>query len=58
MKLRQIKSSTVSLFVAALLMLVTGTYTDNGGFQLAGAILLVVVLITAFNQARDRNTPA
>lgn len=58
MKLRQIKSSTVSLFVAALLMLATGTYTDNGGFQLAGVILLVVVLITAFNQARDRNTPA
>lgn len=58
MKLKQIKSGTVSLFVAALLMLATGTYTDNGGFQLAGVILLVVVLITAFNQARDRNTPA
>lgn len=58
MKLKQIKPSTVSLFVAALLMLATGTYTDNGGFQLAGIILLVVVLITAFNQARDRNTAA
>jgi len=54
MNLRQITPATISLLVAALVWLLVGTYTDNGGFQLAGVILLVVVLITAFNQARDR----
>ena len=54
MQLSQIKTTTISLLLAALVMVVVGTYTDNGGFQLAGVILLVVVLITAFNQARDR----
>ena len=54
MQLSQIKPTTISLLLAALVMVVVGTYTDNGGFQLAGVILLVVVLITAFNQARER----
>ena len=54
MHLSQIKPTTISLLLAALVMVVVGTYTDNGGFPLAGVILLVVVLITAFNQARDR----
>ncbi len=54
MDLRQIRPTTISLLLAALVMAAVGTYTDNGGFQLAGVILLVVVLITAFNQARGR----
>jgi ABC-type transport system involved in cytochrome bd biosynthesis fused ATPase/permease subunit len=56
MALRNIKPTTLALLLAALVMLAVGTYTDNGGFQLAGVILLVVVLITAFNQARDRGS--
>ena len=57
MQLSQIKPTTISLLLAALVMVVVGTYTDNGGFQLAGVILLVVASITAFNQARKRRTP-
>ena len=56
MNLKQITSSTISLIVAAILLLVVGTYTDNGGFQLAGAILLTIPIITAFNQARKRDS--
>ena len=55
MHFRQIKPSTIALLVAALVMLAVGTYADNGGFKLAGIILLVVVLITEFNQARHQN---
>ena len=55
MNLKQITSSTISLIVAAILLLVVGTYTDNGGFQLAGG-LLTITLITAFNQARQRDS--
>ncbi len=57
MQLSQIKPTTIALLLAALFMVVVGTYTDNGGFQLAGIILLVVVLITAFNQARQQGKP-
>lgn len=54
MSIKQISTSTIAILVAALFVLATGSYTDNGGFQLAGALLLVVGLILAFNQASDR----
>ena len=56
MNLKQITSSTISLIVAAILLLVVGTYTENSGFQLAGAILLTITIITGFNQARKRDS--
>ena len=58
MNLKQITSSTLALLIAAAFVLLVGTYTDNGGFQLAGALLLVVALILAFNQARRRGGSA
>lgn len=54
MNLKQIKSGTISLLVAGVLMLVVGTYTANGGFQLAGGLLLVVTVILAISQAASR----
>lgn len=53
MKLQQITSSTVALLLAALLVLLTGIYTDNGGFQLAGALLLLVAVLLAFKQGTN-----
>lgn len=55
MNLKQITPSTISLIVAAIMLVAAGTYTDNSGFQFAGGILLVVALITAFNQAGKRD---
>lgn len=52
--MKRISPGTIALLVAALFVLITGIYTDNGGFQLAGGLLLVVGLVSAFNQARDR----
>ena len=54
MQLSQIKPTTIALLLAALVMVVVGTYTDNGGFQLAGFILLFVAFVTAFNQAHGQ----
>lgn len=51
-KLGNIPSTTVALFVAALLCLVVGTYTENNGFQAAGLLLAFVTAIIAINQAR------
>ena len=56
MNLKNIKSTTYALFVAGLFILLTGTYTDNGGFQLAGGILLLVTLIIALGQASGKNS--
>jgi hypothetical protein len=53
MDLSRIRPETVALAVAAALMLLVGTYTDNGGFQAAGVIVAVVATIVAFNQARS-----
>ncbi|WP_269531749.1 hypothetical protein [Chitinimonas sp. BJYL2] len=50
-----IKSSTFALFVAGLLMLVVGTYTNNGGFQLAGGMLGFISLIMWISNAGRRN---
>lgn len=51
MNLRQVRSGTFALFVAGVLVLLAGTYTENGGFQLAGGLFLLVSAILAFNQA-------
>lgn len=55
MNLRQISSSAIALLLAAAFLIAVGTYTANGGFQLAGALVLVVGGILAFNQARGRS---
>lgn len=55
MNLKQIKPSTVSLLVCGLLMILVGTYTDNGGFQLAGAMLALICVILALSQAGGKN---
>lgn len=54
MNLKQIKSTTLALFLAGLFLLGAGIYTSNGGFQLAGGILLMVAAILALNQASNR----
>ena len=56
MNLKNIKSTTYALFVAALFVLLTGTYTDNGGFQLAGGMLIFVTLILALGQASGKKS--
>ena len=55
MNLKQISSSTIAILIVALIVLATGTYTDNGGFQLAGFLFLLVGCLLAFKQVRDRN---
>ncbi len=52
MNLKRISSSTIAVFIAALLVLITGIHTENGGFQLAGVIFLLVGCVLAFNQVR------
>ncbi|MFC3715055.1 hypothetical protein ACFONC_02665 [Luteimonas soli] len=54
MNLKQIKSSTIALLVAGVLILSVGTYTTNGGFQLAGGLVLLVAIILAISQASNR----
>jgi hypothetical protein len=54
MNLKQIKSSTIALLVAGVLILAVGTYTTNGGFQLAGGLVLLVAIILAISQASSR----
>jgi len=53
-KLGNIRSTTIALFVAALLFLLVGAYTENAGFQAAGLLLAFVTAIIAINQARAR----
>ena len=55
MNVKQIKSSTVSLLLCALFILLVGTYTENGGFQLAGVMLAVICLIRALSQATSKS---
>ncbi len=55
MNLKQIKSSTYTLLICGFFILVVGTYTENGGFQLAGAMLAVICLILALSQATGKN---
>ena len=56
MNLKNIKSTTYALLVAGLFILLTGTYTDNGGFQLAGGMLIFVTLIIALGQATGKKS--
>ncbi len=53
MDFHRIRPSTIALALAAGFMLLVGTYTENGGFQLAGILLAVVAGIVALNQARS-----
>ena len=55
MKFRLIKSNTIALLLGGVLLFAVGTYTENGGFQLAGGIMLLVAAILAFNQASGRS---
>ena len=55
MSFKSIKSNTIALLLVGVLVLAVGTYTENGGFQLAGGIMLLVAAILAFNQASDRS---
>lgn len=51
MQIKRMKSTTVALIVAGLLVLAVGTYTSNGGFQLAGGLFLLVAIVRAISQA-------
>lgn len=55
MKLTQITPGTVALAVAGVLILAVGTYTANGGLQLAGGLVLLVAILLAI---RDASGPA
>jgi hypothetical protein len=56
MKPSKFGSSAIALIVAGLLVIGVGTYTDNGGFQLAGALFLLVAVVLAL--ARGRRSDA
>jgi hypothetical protein len=51
----KLNSGTIALLVVALLVGGVGLYTENNGFVVAGAIFLVVAVITAVNQLRGKN---
>ena len=55
---RRITPGTLALVVAALLVLAVGLYTANGGFQLAGALILLVGIFLAITQASGRGGAA
>jgi hypothetical protein len=52
MNLKNVGTSTVALLVCGLFILATGWYTDNGGFQLAGALVLLAGVLRAYHEAR------
>ena len=51
MNLKNVAAGTFALLVAGLLIAGVGTYTQNGGFQLAGALVLLAGLVVAVKQA-------
>ncbi|MBK7895421.1 MAG: hypothetical protein WAS33_06430 [Candidatus Promineifilaceae bacterium] len=53
MNLSRLNSGTIAILIAALLVGAVGFYTENNGFLVAGAIFLVVGLISAVNQLRS-----
>jgi hypothetical protein len=57
MEFSRIRPSTIALACAAGVMLLVGTYTENGGFQLAGVLLAVVSATMAISQARSSGGP-
>lgn len=56
MSFKNIKLTTYTLFLAGLAMLLSGTYTENGGFQLAGGMLMFIASILALGQARGKDS--
>ncbi len=50
---KQIKPSTVALLLGGLFLLLVGMYTENGGFQFAGFLLLLVSAILALNEVSN-----
>lgn len=50
------QSSAIALLAAAAVVLAVGFYTDNGGFQLAGAIFLLVGVIVGLRALPDRKS--
>jgi hypothetical protein len=58
MSLSRIRPSTIAIAVAAGLTVLVGTYTENEGFQLAGALFAVVAVVMAINQARSASGPS
>ncbi|GIK86109.1 MAG: hypothetical protein BroJett026_15900 [Betaproteobacteria bacterium] len=57
MEFSRIRPSTIALAVAAGVMLLVGTYTKNGGFQLAGVLVAVVAAVVALRQAASSGGP-
>lgn len=57
MNIRRIRSNSIAVLVAALVVLLTGVYTGNGGFQLAGGLMLLGGLALALGQAGRRGPP-
>ena len=53
LNLKNSTSGSVSLILAGVFMLGVGTYTENGGIQLSGGILVVVGLIGLFTQSEQ-----
>ena len=51
----RVNPRTIALLVTGLFILATGAYTDNGGFQLAGALVLLVGVLLGLNQAAGRD---
>jgi hypothetical protein len=55
---RKISTGTYAIFFVALLIFITGTYTENIGFQFAGLLFLLVGFLLAYNQSRNRDDSA
>ncbi len=53
MNIKKIKPDSIGLLAGGVLISAVGVYTGNDGFQFAGAILLLVASILAFNQASE-----
>lgn len=56
MKSKLLRSPSFSLFVAGLVSLLVGTYTGNGGFQLAGGMLCFISVLLWLAQRGKRNS--
>lgn len=53
MNLNRINPGTIALFVAGTFVFAVGRYTANGGFQLAGGLILLVAVILVLQQVRN-----
>ena len=52
MNIKNVSSSSIALMVTGLFIATVGTYTDNTGFQFAGALIFSVGIGIAIDQAR------